>query len=217
MDASLAFSRESVADFARQKVDLMLAEVRARLGDPERLSFLDVGCGTGVAESFLAGRVGRLVASDVSSEMIAQAVKRCSRAEFVHTPPGEKLPFPDGAFDVQFCYCVFHHVPPEERPRFVAEIARVTKPGGLVFCFEHNPYNPLTVHVVKNCPLDDDAVLLRPRETRSLMRSAGLRVVGQRFYIFFPRFLAFLRPLEARMGWLPLGGQYYSVSQKPLA
>jgi hypothetical protein len=87
---------------------------------------------------------------------------------------------------------------------------RVTQklaPGGRLFVFEHNPYNPLTVQAVRACPFDDDAVLLPPGEVRALLASAGLGAVQQRFVLFFPRALARLRPLEPWLAWCPLGAQ----------
>ena len=44
---------------------------------------------------------------------------------------------------------------------FVADMVRVTRPGGLVCVIEHNPLNPLTRLAVNRCPFDADAVLLR--------------------------------------------------------
>jgi hypothetical protein len=40
-----------------------------------------------------------------------------------------------------------------------------------------------------------------------LLATAGLRDVRLDYIVFFPRILAALRPLEPRLGWLPLGAQ----------
>ena len=53
-------------------------------------------------------------------------------------------------------------------------MARVLRPGGIAAIFEHNPLNPLTRRVVSNCVFDEDAVLLRRRRARGLLRQAGL-------------------------------------------
>jgi ubiquinone/menaquinone biosynthesis C-methylase UbiE len=45
---------------------------------------------------------------------------------------GSKLPFPDNHFDATYSCDVLEHVHPAERPAFLAEIVRVTKPGGVV-------------------------------------------------------------------------------------
>lgn len=214
VDAAVRFSDESADDFARQKVDIMLAATARLLGDPARLSMLDVGCGVGLAERFLVSRVGCVVAGDVSGPMVEEARRFVPGVEFTHLPP-HGLPYDEQVFDVQFCYCVYHHVPVHERPAMVAELVRVVRPGGLLFVFEHNPYNPVTRRIVAGCRFDRDAVLLTPRETRELLAGAGLDVVDQRYYVFFPKILGFLRRIEPWLGWLPLGGQYYVVARKP--
>lgn len=45
---------------------------------------------------------------------------------------GSKLPFPDNHFDATYSCDVLEHVHPAERPAFLAELVRVTKPGGVV-------------------------------------------------------------------------------------
>ena len=87
---------------------------------------------------------------------------------------GERLPYDDERFDVAFAICVLHHVRPAERPRFVGELRRVVRPGGLVALFEHNPLNPLTRLAVHRCAFDGDAVLLRAGEAQHVARASGL-------------------------------------------
>lgn len=45
---------------------------------------------------------------------------------------GSRLPFPDDYFDATYSCDVLEHVYPAERPAFLAELIRVTKPGGTV-------------------------------------------------------------------------------------
>ncbi|MEM0944235.1 MAG: class I SAM-dependent methyltransferase, partial [Pseudomonadota bacterium] len=84
------------------------------------------------------------------------------------------------------------------------------KPGGLFFVFEHNPWNPLTVHAVNNCPFDENAVLIPAPVMRGRVREAGWRDVALSYRVFFPGPLAALRPPERGMTWLPIGAQYYT-------
>jgi len=83
------------------------------------------------------------------------------------------------------------------------------KRGGQFIIFEHNPINPVTRHLVKNCPFDADAVLLSMRETIELNRNANLNVDESSYCLFFPQQLAVLRPFEKYLRWLPIGGQYF--------
>ena len=88
------------------------------------------------------------------------------------------------------------------------------RPGGRLFVFEHNPYNPVTRHLVNTCPFDADAVLLTRAETVSLLKAAGFEPSAAAYCLFFPQMLAVFRPLEAWLGWLPLGGQYFVAGRK---
>jgi SAM-dependent methyltransferase len=127
---------------------------------------------------------------------------------------GEALPFSESAFDVVFAICVMHHVPPPGWGRFVQEMQRVTRPGGLTVVFEHNPKNPLTRRAVNRCPFDADAVLLPLRTTRALFEQAQLEVVERRYILFFPWQTRIFQWMEHRLRGLPLGGQYYVVGRK---
>jgi hypothetical protein len=93
----------------------------------------------------------------------------------------------------------------------VSLVASKLAPGGRLFVFEHNPYNPLTRRAVRDCPFDDDAILLPPGEVRGLLQRAALAGVRQDFVLFFPRSLARLRPLEPWLRWCPLGAQTLTV------
>jgi ubiquinone/menaquinone biosynthesis C-methylase UbiE len=45
---------------------------------------------------------------------------------------GARLPFPDNHFDATYSCDVLEHVYPAERAAFLAELVRITKPGGVV-------------------------------------------------------------------------------------
>jgi SAM-dependent methyltransferase len=104
---------------------------------------------------------------------------------------------------------VFHHIDHADHGALLQELRRVVRPGGSLFIFEHNPFNPLTVRVVNDCPFDENAHLIRGREMKRRLLAAGFASANTRYRVFFPHFLRALRPLEAALAWLPLGGQYY--------
>ena len=104
------FSGAGLDFFTRAKADALLELAAARVGPPEGLGFLDVGCGPGETDRFLEGRVARLAGVDVAPEMVERARERNPWAEYRGYAAGEPIPFEDASFDVSFAICVFHHV-----------------------------------------------------------------------------------------------------------
>ncbi len=166
VDRSIAFTGRSAAFFAQRKVQLLDRVAQTRLGALSSLSVLDVGCGTGTTDRALVTEVGELCGVDLSEEMLAVARKNVPGATF-DPYDGKKLPFPDGTFDVALAVCVLHHVPLGRRHQFLREMRRVTRPGGFLAVFEHNPLNPLTRRAVHDCEFDEGVVLLRQRQLRT--------------------------------------------------
>ena len=208
IEKSIAFTGADHAFFTQAKVRPLLELARRRVGDPRELAFLDFGCGPGETERFLEGRVGSLVGVDTSAAMVDHARKQNPWATYHAIEPGQKTPVADGSIDVCFAICVLHHVPPPQRQSVMQEMARVTRPGGLIALFEHNPLNPVTRHAVAGCEFDRDAVLVTRRESQRLLRGAGLAGVEGAYIVFFTRDSPRLRRIEARLGWLPFGAQY---------
>ena len=60
---------------------------------------------------------------------------------------------PDAKFDLVIASCVFHHIPPQDRQMAIRYCYSRLKEGGHFIIFEHNPINPVTRHLVKNCPV----------------------------------------------------------------
>jgi ubiquinone/menaquinone biosynthesis C-methylase UbiE len=127
---------------------------------------------------------------------------------------GRQIPFPDGSFDLVFAACVFHHIDHREHMAMMSEFFRVLKPGGLAVIYEHNPYNPMTRHVVNSCPFDENARMISARTMRRRLISVGFPRGLVRYRVFFPSALRLLRPLERFLVWLPIGAQYYVAARK---
>jgi hypothetical protein len=90
---------------------------------------------------------------------------------------------------------------------------RVTRPGGLVTIYEHNPFNPLTRVAVSRCEFDQGVVLLRPAEARRLLSEAAAPPVELRYIAFFPWERRVFRAVERGLSRVPLGGQYVGVGR----
>ena len=203
---SIAFSGLKHDFFRDAKLRLLADLFEAQFG-PERPSLLDVGCGVGLLHDKLLPLTRSLVGTDISREALARAALENPGVGY-RPQEGNRLPSDAATFDASLAVCVFHHVPAGERATLVAEMRRVTRPGGLVILIEHNPWNPLTRLAVARCPFDHDAALLDAREGRALLRAAGLRDVGSRHFLLLPIARTWSRRLERTLGALPLGAQY---------
>lgn len=210
---SIIASGEEPAYFAEYKISY-IASFLGRAFISKHLSILDFGCGIGNSLPYLAHLFpnAKLHGVDVSSESVLLAEQRNPEVSFALLEGG-RIPIADHSLDIAFAACVYHHIPPNERALWTAEIRRVLKPGGHFFIFEHNPLNPVTRYAVKNCEFDDDAILLSRQESLSLLSSAGMTRPAIDYIVFFPKPLSLLRPLEKHLRWLPLGAQYVAHAQ----
>jgi SAM-dependent methyltransferase len=201
---ALAFAGQPHERYLQAKVERLLHLARRRLGD-RPIGALDVGCGTGLVDSRVRPHVRSLAGVDVSAEMVERASATNPDVHY-HVSDGASLPHEDGSFDLTFAICVLHHVDPDERAQLVHEMKRVTRPGGLVAVFEHNPLNPLTRRVVKSIAFDEGVQLLGRGEVERAFRHAALDVTDAEYLLFTP--WRRLDRLERAVTWLPLGAQY---------
>lgn len=102
----------------------------------ENVYVLDIGCGVGATACHLARAYGcRVVGIDLREAMIENARDRArrerveDRVEF-RVEDVQALSFHEGMFDAVLCESVLTFV--SDRPKAVAELARVLKPGGYV-------------------------------------------------------------------------------------
>jgi ubiquinone/menaquinone biosynthesis C-methylase UbiE len=94
---------------------------------------LEVGCGTGLILARLAGIADHAVGVDLSPGMLEHAR---SRGLDVHEASATSLPFEDASFDVACSFKVLAHV--EDITTAMAEMARVTRPGGVIVAEFYN-------------------------------------------------------------------------------
>ena len=109
-----------------------LAVQLATLVDPQPgQRALDVGCGPGALATVLAERLGgRAVAAvDPSDSFVAACRSRLPEAD-VRSGTAEHLPFDDREFDLTLANLVVHFM--ADPVVGLAEMSRVTRPGGLV-------------------------------------------------------------------------------------
>lgn len=163
---------------------------------------LDIAAGTGTSSAAIATSGASVVAADFSPGMIAVGKKRYagnSRVSFIEAD-ATALPFADNEFDATTISFGLRNV--VEPKKAIAEMLRVTKPGGrLVICEFSTPPNaawralynvylrrvtPLLVRVASSNPdaydYLNDSIQAWPaqRELASWLREAGWTEVGYR-------------------------------------
>jgi ubiquinone/menaquinone biosynthesis C-methylase UbiE len=104
------------------------AELLRRLPDGARV--LELGCGSGTAETAELARRFRVTGVDVSAEQLRRAREKVPEAEFLQANFLE-LELPAGSFDAVCSFYVFNHVPREHLGPLLVRIAGWLRPGGL--------------------------------------------------------------------------------------
>jgi SAM-dependent methyltransferase len=149
---------------------------------------LDVGCGTGALTSVLSEIVGadRVAGADPSEPFVEQCRENVPGAD-IRVGPAEALPFDDGEFDRALSQLVFHFV---DDPRAsVREMARVTRPGGVVSACVWDMTGGMTMIGAYWAAVSEAGVPGRseverfggkPGQLVGLWRDAGLRDVDDR-------------------------------------
>ncbi len=142
------------------------------LAPPPSGRVLDVGCGTGRAVPFLrqaVGDAGRVVALDVTPEMLAEARRRGrgQLAKLVQAD-GEALPFRAASFDAILAAGFVPHLPDPQAG--LAELARVTVSGGRLAIF--HPIGRATLAARHGgTPSDDDVIA--PARLSGILAATG--------------------------------------------
>ena len=183
-DASISYDRvaEPYAEMVRTGLDDLPLErdlvdhfarrVLAAGGGP----VLDVGCGPGWLTGYLASRGLSVSGVDVSANMLRLARQNNAGPSFAVASLTE-LPMPDDSLAGVFCWYVLHHVPDEDLASAVAQLARVTRPGGHVMVGGHVGDS---VHVKTagygGLPMRVLVARRSPDSYRDLLRQAGLLV-----------------------------------------
>ena len=149
MDATRAYYDEFSRSYERERrpndphgyhalVDDLEIDLVERYG--EGRDVLECGCGTGLLLERIAAFAQTARGIDLSDGMLEHA-----RARNLDVSRGSvtALPFPDATFDVTCSFKVLAHV--EDIGRALREMARVTRPGGVVLA---EFYNPLSLRAV---------------------------------------------------------------------
>jgi ubiquinone/menaquinone biosynthesis C-methylase UbiE len=158
-------------------------------GPRPRDSALDIATGAGHTALALAPRVARVIAYDLTREMIREtrlnAAARGLANVYTQQGPAEKLPFRDASFDIVTVRQAPHHF--ADAREAVREMARVARPGARVVIVDsttppgHENEPELSAQWDRIERLRDPSHVRNyaPGEWRAMLTDAGLRVFAE--------------------------------------
>jgi SAM-dependent methyltransferase len=165
---------------------------------------------------------------DASAGQVQLAARNVGQAGAVRVGSVLDIPAADATFDFLYIINVLHHLPSiGEQRRAFREMARVLKPGGLMFVHEINTRNTLFrfymgyVFPSLNCIDEGVERWLLPNH---LAQYTDERVIDVRYFTFLPDFLPrsivrVLTPIERLLEQSPLrvySAHYMAVIEKEL-
>lgn len=114
------------------------------LAAPAGATILDAGCGTCAHSIRLARHGFQVVAVDFSDVAVQEAAERVRESGLedkiaLQREDLTSLTFEDASFEYVLCWGVLMHIPDVEKA--MSELARVTKPGGMLVISEGNMYS----------------------------------------------------------------------------
>jgi len=180
---------------ADRRARLFVATARIAAG----ARVLELGCGTGEFTRRVAPTGARLVALDISGDLLVKARAKVGGDVRFTRGNAEALPFHDGAFDVVYGCSGLQHLEVEAALR---EVRRVLRSGGRIVFSEPNLTNP-QVRLMFTCDSlkarygvsPDEMAFTRRAITRVLERT-GFRHFGVTYFDFLhPAIPASLLPL----------------------
>ena len=113
-------------------------QVAALIPPGPQVSVLDVATGTARQAISLARRGNTVTGLDLSPDMLAVARSKNHYPNLTLVEgDATALPFEDASFDVTHIAFALHDMPPSMRLPVLAEMRRVTRPGGRVFVVDY--------------------------------------------------------------------------------
>jgi SAM-dependent methyltransferase len=109
------------------------------------LPILDIGVGAGRTTALLRSLGGEYVGIDYTAPMVAACQQAYPDLRFEQMDARDLRRLPAGHFGLaMFSFNGIDSVPPVDRPRILAEVHRVLRPGGLFILSAHNRHGPGT-------------------------------------------------------------------------
>lgn len=181
--ARFGATAERVADHARQQIDTVREQLRTFVAPSGDERSLDSGTGAGTLALALAPLVREVVAVDIVPELLERARKGAPENVTFVEGDATNLPFETDSFDLACTRRTLHHIAHPEPA--IAELARVTVPGGHVFVDDQiAPVDPLDAFALDRFERARDPSHTRTLpdvDFRQLFEANGLVLIRARF------------------------------------
>jgi ubiquinone/menaquinone biosynthesis C-methylase UbiE len=181
--ARFGATAERVADHARQQIETVREQLRTFVVPSGEERAIDSGTGAGTLALALAPLVREVVGVDIVPELLEQARKDAPENVTFLEGDATNLPFEIGSFDLACTRRTLHHIAHPEPA--IAELARVTVPGGHVFVDDQiAPVDPLAAFELDRFERARDPSHTRTLpdvDFRQLFEANGLVLIRARF------------------------------------
>ena len=181
--ARFGATAERVADHARQQIETVREQLRTFVAPDGNERAIDSGTGAGTLALALAPLVREVVGVDIVPELLGLARKGAPENVVFVEGDATNLPFETGSFDLACTRRTLHHIAHPEPA--IAELARVTVPGGRVFVDDQiAPVDPLDAFALDRFERARDPSHTRTLpdvDLRQLFEANGLVLIRTRF------------------------------------
>jgi SAM-dependent methyltransferase len=190
--AMLAVDGSTNEDVLRMTGAYSARQVDAALDLKKTDRLLELGCGVGRIGRELAPKVAHWEGADISANMLGVArdrLKDFSNVGLTELTRSNLKPLADASFDKAYCVAVFIHMDKEDFCLYLEDLARVLKPGGVLFfdtwnlahrvgwrrfAVELNPYRDIAPSERKDIGRNQ---FTTPEEVRLFLDHAGFDIV----------------------------------------
>ena len=192
-DAMIAVDGSGDEDVVRLTGAYSARQVTAALDLQPGDRVLDLGCGIGRIGRELAAQVAHWQGADISANMLNVARERLGHVRnvgFTELTHANVKPLADASFDKAYCVAVFIHMDKEDFYLYLEDLARVLKPGGLLyfdawnlasavgwrrFAMEINQHRSADPSLRKDVARNQ---FTNPEEVSAFLRHAGFETLG---------------------------------------
>jgi ubiquinone/menaquinone biosynthesis C-methylase UbiE len=165
---------------------------QANLAPGQRV--LEVGCGTGTLAVMIKRRFPGIDVTGIDPDPRAvgrarQKAQRTALSIRFDEGFGDALSYPEASFDRVFSSFMFHHLPAEEKGKFLREVRRILKPDGSFHMLDFEEHGGVHSFLARLLHASDRLKDQGEERIKALMSDAGFTkvdVVGRRTMLVGP-------------------------------